>query len=81
MKIPGGGSLGRGEQGGEGAGRVSAGNLGGAKFFFFRGRNSHQTLAGIAPHAPGESVKNFPAASKFAGKLFQRGISDSHSLL
>ena len=26
-------------------------------------------------------MKNFPAASKFAGKLFQQRISDSHSLL
>ena len=26
-------------------------------------------------------MNNFPAASKFAGKLFQQGISDSHSLL
>ena len=40
-----------------------------------------QTLAGIAFRATGESVKNFPAASKFAGKLFQKGLSDSHSLL
>ena len=40
-----------------------------------------QTLAGIAFRAAGKSVKNFPAASKFAGKLFQQGISDSHSLL
>ena len=40
-----------------------------------------QTLAGIAFRAAGKSVKNFPAGSKFAGKLFQQGISDSHSLL
>ena len=40
-----------------------------------------QTLAGIAFRAAGKSVKNFPAASKFAGKPFQQGISDSHSLL
>ena len=40
-----------------------------------------QTLAGIAFLAAGKSVKNCPAASKFAGKLFQQGISDSHSLL
>ena len=39
-----------------------------------------QTLAGIASRAAGKSVKNFPAESKFAGKLFQQGISDSHSL-
>ena len=26
-------------------------------------------------------MKNFPAVSKFAGKHFQKGISDSHSLL
>ena len=39
-----------------------------------------QTLAGIAFRAAGKSVKNFPAASKFAGKLFQQGISDSHCL-
>ena len=40
-----------------------------------------QTLAGIAFRAAGKSVKNFPAASKFAGKLLQQAISDSHSLL
>ena len=40
-----------------------------------------QTLAGIASRAAGKSGKNFPAASKFAGKPFQQGISDSHSLL
>ena len=40
-----------------------------------------KTLAGMAFHAAGKSVKNLPAASKFAGKLFQQGISDSHSLL
>ena len=39
-----------------------------------------QTLAGIAFRAAGKSVENFPAASKFAGKLYQQGISDSHSL-
>ena len=39
------------------------------------------TLAGIALRSAGKSVKNFPAASKLAGKLFQQGISDSHSLL
>ena len=42
---------------------------------------SAQTLAGIACRAAGKSGKNFPAASKFAGKPFQQGISDSHSLL
>ena len=40
-----------------------------------------QTLAGIAFRVAGKSANNFPAASKFAGKLFQQGISDSHSLL
>ena len=40
-----------------------------------------QTLAGIAFRAAGKSAKNFPAASKIAGELFQQGISDSHSLL
>ena len=40
-----------------------------------------QTLAGIAFRAAGKLVKNFPAASKFAGNLFQHRISDSHSLL
>ena len=40
-----------------------------------------QTLTGIAFRAAGKSVKNVAAASKFAGKLFQQGISDSHSLL
>ena len=41
-----------------------------------------QGLAEIAFHAAGKSVRNhFPAASKFAGKPFQQGISDSHSLL
>ena len=39
-----------------------------------------QTLAGIAFRAARKSMNNFPA-SKFAGKLFQHGISDSHSLL
>ena len=42
---------------------------------------SAQTLAGIAFRAAGKSVKNFPAASKFAGKPFQEGVSDSDSLL
>ena len=44
---------------------------------------SAQTLAGIAFRAAGKSGENFPAASnsKFAGKPFQQGISDSHSLL
>ena len=40
-----------------------------------------QTLAGIAFRAAGKSGNNFPAASKFARKLFQQGISDSRSLL
>ena len=40
-----------------------------------------QTLAGVAFGAAGKSVKNFPAASKFARKFYQQGISDSHSLL
>ena len=39
-----------------------------------------QTLAGRAFRAAGKSVKNFPAASNFAGKPFQRRISDSHRL-
>ena len=34
---------------------------------------SAQTLAGIAFRAAGKSVRNFPAASKFARKLFQLG--------
>ena len=39
-------------------------------------------MAGIAfGSAAGKSGNNFPAASKFAGKPFQQGISDSHSLL
>ena len=42
---------------------------------------SAQTLAGIAFRAAGKSANHFPAASKFAGKPFQQGISDSHSLL
>ena len=42
---------------------------------------SVQTLAGIALHAAGKSGNHFPAASKFAGKPSQQGISDSHSLL
>ena len=42
---------------------------------------SAQTLAGIAFRAAGKSGNHFPAASKFAGKPFQQGISDSHSLL
>ena len=40
-----------------------------------------QTLAGIAFGAAGKSVNIFPAASKFARKCFQQGISDSHGLL
>ena len=47
---------------------------------FFLAGNA-QTLAEIAFRAARKSVKNFPAASEFAGKLFQQGISDSHSLL
>ena len=43
-------------------------------------RKNAQTSAGIAFRAAGKSVRNFPAASKFARKLFQQGISDSHSL-
>ena len=35
---------------------------------------SAQTLAGIASSAAGKSGKNFPAASKFAGKPFQQGL-------
>ena len=42
---------------------------------------SAQTLAGIAFRAAGKSVRNFPAASKFARELFQQRTSDSHSLL
>ena len=42
---------------------------------------SAQALAGIAFHAAGKSENRFPAASKFAGKPFQQGISDSHGLL
>ena len=38
-----------------------------------------QTLAGIAFCAAGKSANNF--ASKFARKLFQQRIADSHSLL
>ena len=40
-----------------------------------------QTLAGRALPAVGKSGDNLPAASKLAGKPFQQGISDSHSLL
>ena len=40
-----------------------------------------QTLAGIAFRAAGKSVTNFPAASKFAGKIVQQGSLGSHSLL
>ena len=47
--------------------------------FFLAGKC--QALAGIAFHAAGKSANDFPAASKFARKLFQQGISDSHSLL
>ena len=35
---------------------------------------SAQSLAGTAFRAAGKSVKNFPAASKFAGKLVQQGF-------
>ena len=38
-----------------------------------------QTLAGIPFRAAGNWGKSCPAASKFAGKLFQQEISDSHS--
>ena len=34
----------------------------------------------LAFRAAGKSVKNFPAASKFARKLFKQGTLDSHSL-
>ena len=40
---------------------------------------SAQTLAGTAFRAAGILGENSPAASKFAGKPFQQGISDSHS--
>ena len=40
-----------------------------------------QILAGIACRAARELGKNIPPASKFAGKRFQQGTSDSHSLL
>ena len=40
-----------------------------------------QTLARIACRATGKWVNNFSAASKFTGKLFQQGISESHGLL
>ena len=39
------------------------------------------TLAGIVFRAAGKSGNDFPAASTFAGKPFQQGNSDSHSLL
>ena len=42
---------------------------------------SAQTLAGIAFEIAGNQGRICPAASKFAGKPFQQGISDSHSLL
>ena len=42
---------------------------------------SAQTLVRIVFRAAGESGNNFPAASRFAGKPFQQGILDSHSLL
>ena len=42
---------------------------------------SAQTLASIAFRAAGKSGNHFPAAPKFAGKPFQQGISDTHSLL
>ena len=58
------------------------GGLGGANFQQpFSLPENGQTLAGIAFRAAGKSPNNFPAASKFARKLFQQGISDSHSLL
>ena len=41
---------------------------------------SAQTLAGIACPAARKSGKTFAVASKFAGRPFQQGISDSHSL-
>ena len=39
------------------------------------------TLAAIACRAAGKLGNKFPAALNFAGKPFQRGILDSHSLL
>ena len=36
-----------------------------------------QTLAGIAFRAAGKSENNFPAASKFAGKLFPESFSSN----
>ena len=42
---------------------------------------SAQTLAGLALRIAGRSGNHFPAASKFGGKPFQQGISDTHSLL
>ena len=50
LKIPGGGggSSGRVGAGGRGAERVFMGNLGGVKYFVFRGRNSHQVW--VLPH-------------------------------
>ena len=44
-------------------------------------RGKHRSGGAQSFRAAGKSVKNLPAASKFAGKLFQQGISDSHSLL
>ena len=44
-------------------------------------QESVQTLAGIACRAAGNSGKNCPAAPKVAGRPFQQGISDSHTLL
>ena len=55
---------------------------GGANFpaaIFLAGKGPN--LAGIAVRAAGKLANNFPAASKFAQKLFQQEISDSHSLL
>ena len=42
---------------------------------------SAQTLAGIAFRAAGKLGTNFPAASTFARRPLQQGISDNHSLL
>ena len=48
---------------------------------FLAGKGPKPWQGWIAFRAAGKSVRNFPAASKFARKLFPQGISDRHSLL
>ena len=61
LKIPGGaGVFQEGAGRGEGAGRASAGNLGGGGLnFFFHGRNAHQVIALKTPTSLNKEVRPF----------------------